>query len=625
MDAAERLIRQVPFFESLDRVEISRLLGALEPRAFPSGSVVFKEDDPADSLYLLEEGRVRLSVRTPDGDATLAELDSGSHFGELGVLLARRTASAHALSDLRVWRLPRERFEKLMREDPSLAAAVGSSLGALLDRRSRERVGAPIPVRATERLTIGGKRAPASPRRAIVGALAMIGAPLALWWLPPPAGLSVEGWHAGLILLGAAIGWLLEPLPDFVVALGMTAAWGIAGLVPLPVAFAGFLSPSWVLALGALVLAAAIVRSGLLFRLALTLLRTFPSTHLGQVLALTLGGVLVTPLLPLATARVATVASLSRELAREMGYPPRSHAGAALGFAGVVGHGAFSSIFLTGLAMNFFVVELLPEADRLAFGWLGWLVAAAPAGLVILAGGLAALLGLFPPEIRATKAPEVLLRQQRALGALSRGEHVTLVALAVLLLGLLLQPLHGIAPSWIAITTIVLSFMGTGLDRDGFRTGVDWGYVVFFGLLLGVGGVLRRVGIDGWIASVLVPVAGTLREPVLLVAAIALVVFACRTLVPRIPATLLLALVFVPAAPELGLSPWVAGFAVLLAANTWIHPSQSDFLMLLRGARDDDLFSQPDGVRMGLALTFVMLAALVLSVPYWAAIGVLAP
>lgn len=623
MDTAEGLIRQVPFFETIDRVEIARLLGALESRTFAAGSVVFSEGEPADSLYLLEEGRVRLTVRTPGGEATLAELDSGTHFGELGVLLARRTASAHALTDLRVWTLPRERFEKLMREDPSLAMSVGSSLGTLLDRRSRERVGAPVP--ATDRLTIGGKRRPASRRRTLVGVAAMVGVPVALWWLPPPSGLSVAGWHAGLILLGAAIGWLLEPLPDFVVAFAMTAAWGIAGLVPLSVAFAGFLTPSWVLALGALVLAAAIVRSGLLYRLALTLLRTFPSTHTGQVLALVLGGVAVTPLLPLATARVATVASLSRELAREMGYAPRSHAGAAFGFAGLVGHGSFSSVFLTGLAMNFFVVELLPAADRVRFGWLGWLGAAIPAGIVILGGGLAALLWLFPPETRATKSPEVLRRQEQALGPLSRGERVTLVALAVLLLGLMLQPLHGIEPSWIAVSTIVLCFAGTGLDRDGFRTGVDWGYVVFFGLLLGTGGVLQRVGLDRWIASVLAPVAGAISAPVALVAAIALVVFAVRILVPRIPATLLLALVFVPAAPQLGLSPWVAGFVVLMAANTWLHPSQSDFLALIRGPKHDELFSEQDGIRMGVAITVVMLVALVVSVPYWQAIGVLAP
>jgi len=76
--------------------------------------------------------------------------------------------------------------------------------------------------------------------------------PAALWYATPPHGLTAHGWHAGLIVLAAALAWLLEPVPDFVVALAMAAAWGLAGLVPLARAFAGFTSPSYAVALGAL-------------------------------------------------------------------------------------------------------------------------------------------------------------------------------------------------------------------------------------------------------------------------------------------------------------------------------------------------------------------------------------
>src|SRR5439155_4800512 len=111
----------------------------------------------------------------------------------------------------------------------------------------------------------------------LAGALFAVGVPLALWALPPPSGLGTAGWHTGLILLGAALGWLLEPLPDYLVALLMTAAWGVAGVVPLPVAFAGFASASWVVALGAFAVAAAMARSGMLFRAALLMLKVFPA------------------------------------------------------------------------------------------------------------------------------------------------------------------------------------------------------------------------------------------------------------------------------------------------------------------------------------------------------------
>jgi hypothetical protein len=43
----------------------------------------------------------------------------------------------------------------------------------------------------------------------ILGALAAVLVPLVLAQLPAPQGLSVNGWHAVLVLLGAAIAWLL--------------------------------------------------------------------------------------------------------------------------------------------------------------------------------------------------------------------------------------------------------------------------------------------------------------------------------------------------------------------------------------------------------------------------------
>ena len=132
--------------------------------------------------------------------------------------------------------------------------------------------------------------------------------PLVLWPLPPPPGLTTHGWQALLVVLGAALGWLLEPLPDYLVALLMAVGWEIAGLAPPALIFAGFASSGWFVALGALALAAAMVRSGPVFRIALLSLSAFPPTRVGQILALLVSGVLITPLVPLGLARVAAVA-----------------------------------------------------------------------------------------------------------------------------------------------------------------------------------------------------------------------------------------------------------------------------------------------------------------------------
>lgn len=417
----------------------------------------------------------------------------------------------------------------------------------------------------------------------------------------------------------------LEPVPDFIVALLMVAAWGAAGLVPLPLAFAGFTSSSWLVALGALALAAAMTQSGLQFRTALFLLKTFPPTHLGQVLALLVSGLLVTPLVPLSVGRIAAIAPVGLELGKALGYPPRSRAMAALSFAGLTGYGYFSSVLLTGLASNFFVLELLPPGDRARFDWLTWFASAAPAGAVMLVGAALALLVLFRPETVSKLTANVLGRQQRVLGPLSRGERVTVVALAILPVGLLAQPILHIDTAWLAVGVIAVAVGGSGLDRERFRNSIDWGFLVLFGVLLGTGGVLQSVAVDRWIADGLVPLSRAVGDPGGLAVLLGVFVVACRLVLPRIAAQLLLSLALVAAAPSLGILPWVVGFVVLVVAHTWVVPNQGLEYLITRDVTRGEAFTDRQGITVGAALTLIRLLAVAASIPYWRAIGLLAP
>ena len=622
----EPLLQSIPFLRGLESLDVARLLGALEALDVPAGTQIVTEGDDADGLYLLDSGEVEVGLATPDGQRGLARLVAPAHFGELGLLLARRTSSVRTVTDAHLWKLPRERFEQLVRDRPGVGLAVATSALELLEKGQRELAGAQLPAPAPPerhplRLEIPARARPL--RWRVVGGALALGVPWLLWQLPAPSGLSGRGWHVLLVVMGAAIGWLFEPVPDFVIALLVPAAWGITGLAPISLSFAGFASSSWILAVGALTLAAAMARSGLLFRIALFLLRTFPATHSGQVLALLFGGLVVTPLVPAGLARVAAAAPLTEELAQSLGYPVKSRGTAGLAFAGLLGYSIFGSIFLTGLVTNFFLVELLPGAERVRFGWLGWLLSGALAGAVLLVGSAIVLLARFRPQGSATPSRELIRRQQAVLGPLSMRERATLGAVAVLLVGMLLQPLIHIDSAWLAVGAIALALAG-GLEPTRFRTSIDWGFLILLGVLLGTGGVLHGAGVDTWIAAGLLPVARAFGQPVLLISGIAVFAMACHLVLPSIPARLLLTLALVPAAAQLGLSAWVVGFTIFTATNIWLLPSQSHIFRIARSAATHDIFPGRDALFVGLAMSAVTLVALAASVPYWQAIGVLA-
>jgi len=613
----EALLRGIPYLADLDRVSLARLIGALEELSLPAGSLIAEEGAAADALYLLEEGSVRVTVRSDRGEVEVADVTAPGYFGDLGLLLARRTGSIRAVTDVRLWRMPRERFEALVRERPQIALSLTRTMAELLDRRQRSLVGAPI---------VETERPPAAvpalgvARRTPLRLTASLAVPATLWWLPAPAGLETAGWHVVAILIGAAVAWFLEPAPDFVIALAMAAAWGITGTAPLAAVMSGFASSSWLLALGALALAGAMIRSGLLFRTALLALRRFPATHNGQLLALLIGGAFVTPVVPLSVARVAAVAPLSVEIARSLGYPPRSRGSAALSFAGLAGYWYFSNIFLTGFATNFFVLGLLPPADQQRFGWLGWLAAAATAGIVCLGGASAALMWLFPPEGRARVSSLILRRQHRALGPLSSAEWIALASLGILVAGLVLQPVIGVEPAWFALVALVI-VTATILGREQFRSSLDWGFLIFFGILLGSSAVLQRNGVDAWVAGRLLSLASLVGSPQLMVLLIGLLTIAIRFVLPSRPTMILLALALVPAANALGMSPWVVGFVILACANVWILPYQGLEYLIMRDATRGEAFDDAQGTRFGAALVAVRLLAIAASIPVWTAMG----
>jgi di/tricarboxylate transporter len=171
---------------------------------------------------------------------------------------------------------------------------------------------------------------------------------------------------------------------------------------------------------------------------------------------------------------------------------------------------------------------------------------------------------------------------------------------------------------------LALAIGGGGLNRDLFRRAIDWGFLIQFGILLGAGGVLHAHGVDEWIATHLLSVIGGGWHPAGLILLLTAFVFACRLLMPWIPATLLLSLALVPAAPRLGLSAWVVGFVVLVAANAWIHPSLSDYCRVTRDAAGEDLFGQRQALLAGVVITVLTVIGLSVSIPYWHMLGILA-
>ena len=126
-------LRTVPLFASLDDEAADSLRGLLVPEQRPAGSVLFREGEAGDAMYLIEGGRVRIHVRDRGGEeVTLAELAGGDFFGEMAILDGKpRSATATVAEEARLAVLSRAHFHEFVRRSPEVAL---NMLGAVAER-----------------------------------------------------------------------------------------------------------------------------------------------------------------------------------------------------------------------------------------------------------------------------------------------------------------------------------------------------------------------------------------------------------------------------------------------------------------------------------------------------------
>ena len=129
-------LRSVPLFASLNDEAARDLRDLLVIREVGSGTPLFRSGDKGDAMYLIETGRVRISVKDTAGhDLTLAELAGGDFFGEMALLDGKpRSADATVVEEARLAILSRRDFLDFVRRNPDIALAMLSAITHRLRR-----------------------------------------------------------------------------------------------------------------------------------------------------------------------------------------------------------------------------------------------------------------------------------------------------------------------------------------------------------------------------------------------------------------------------------------------------------------------------------------------------------
>lgn len=125
-DATLEMLAKTPLFATLEDGDRRAVAQEMRETAFDAGQVIFARGDPGRDIYLVGQGRVRLSVLTSEGrELSFAHAEAGQIFGEIAVLDGGvRSADATAVTKVAALTLSKGSLQRLIETRPVVREAV---------------------------------------------------------------------------------------------------------------------------------------------------------------------------------------------------------------------------------------------------------------------------------------------------------------------------------------------------------------------------------------------------------------------------------------------------------------------------------------------------------------------
>jgi CRP/FNR family transcriptional regulator, dissimilatory nitrate respiration regulator len=126
-------LKHVMLFTGLDDKSRDSIARLAVDRRVPQGYVIFREGEPADGLYVVIEGKVKVFKLSGDGRQQILHVfGPGQAFAEAAMFAGETfPAFAETMVDSRLAFFPRDRFLKGLSENPAMAAGLIASLARL--------------------------------------------------------------------------------------------------------------------------------------------------------------------------------------------------------------------------------------------------------------------------------------------------------------------------------------------------------------------------------------------------------------------------------------------------------------------------------------------------------------
>ena len=125
-----QIITRTAVFRGLRAETVAHIIEPATPVVLKPHKLIARQDDPATAFFIVIDGWVKLCRSNPSGDETVIDiLTNGGSFAEPVAFTGNRyLATAEAVSDARVVRIPADHIVRCIRSNPDIALAMIASV-----------------------------------------------------------------------------------------------------------------------------------------------------------------------------------------------------------------------------------------------------------------------------------------------------------------------------------------------------------------------------------------------------------------------------------------------------------------------------------------------------------------
>ncbi|MDT8376968.1 MAG: DASS family sodium-coupled anion symporter, partial [Mariprofundaceae bacterium] len=387
-----------------------------------------------------------------------------------------------------------------------------------------------------------------------------------------PEGLSVNGWRALIVFGLCLVLWVSQLLPLQVTSILGLALLPLLGVLPAGDVYAMFGNKAVFFILGAFILAAGIMKSGLSEHLALAVFDRFGADPRRLLLTMLLLPALMSCFMP-EHAVAAVLLPIVWSIVQGLGLKPGSRYGAAIFLAMAWGAVIGGVMTLLGGARGPLAMAIVSEMTGRGFSFAEWTMAAAPLVIGVLLVAAMLLMYLVPHEaIDMQGARQRIEDRQLELGHIEmRGKIMAALMLVTMAAWIFFGESLGLAS--IALMAVVAMFALRIVNWKEIQSHVDWGVVLMYGGAIAVAKSLEKTGAAEWVATSFWP-EGVTGLAVLLIAA--LLTMLLTEAISNSAAVAIMLPIAIPLATLAGIDPVtialvvgiVSGFAFMLPMGT---------------------------------------------------------